>query len=212
MNLEIRTRSAVALAGCTLSLAAFGGPGRAGSQLPAETQDRGILAERRTELYFESLRDNPTLLRAFFLRMPKGGDIHHHTTGAVYAETLIDLAAGEKLCVVERTGVLCEGPCDGDRDRPESCSGPLIPVASAYVDGALYDDLVDRWSLRDFNSAQGGSANDNFFDVFPRVSLASGDLGAIWAALRKTRSGSRGCRGTGRTSDRSRRPRRTCAR
>src|SRR5947199_7638566 len=38
-------------------------------------------------------------LRAFLYRMPKGGDLHVHLSGAAYAERLIDWAAQQGLCV-----------------------------------------------------------------------------------------------------------------
>jgi adenosine deaminase len=37
--------------------------------------------------YFESIRNNEALLTAFFSEMPKGGDLHNHFSGSVYAET-----------------------------------------------------------------------------------------------------------------------------
>lgn len=37
--------------------------------------------------YFEQIRHNPPMLTAFFTAMPKGGDLHHHYSGAIYGET-----------------------------------------------------------------------------------------------------------------------------
>ncbi len=48
--------------------------------------------EAQTARYFESIRKDPNLLVAFLLQMPKGGDLHNHLSGAIYAETLIDWA------------------------------------------------------------------------------------------------------------------------
>ena len=47
---------------------------------------------------FEAARDNHTELRAFLRRMPKGGDLHTHLSGAVYAERFIAWAAQQHLC------------------------------------------------------------------------------------------------------------------
>ena len=44
------------------------------------------------ERYLDSIRDNPLLLLDFIHRLPKGGDLHAHLTGSVYAETLIGFA------------------------------------------------------------------------------------------------------------------------
>ncbi len=44
----------------------------------------------RTAQFLESARNNPAALMDFLARMPKGGDLHQHLTGAVYAESYID--------------------------------------------------------------------------------------------------------------------------
>ena len=47
------------------------------------------------ESYLEKIRNNEALLTAFFQQMPKGGDLHHHFSGSVYAEPLLDRAIAE---------------------------------------------------------------------------------------------------------------------
>src|SRR6185436_16333259 len=42
--------------------------------------------EAATATYFASIRNNPSLLLAFLAEMPKGGDLHNHLSGAIYAE------------------------------------------------------------------------------------------------------------------------------
>src|SRR5579875_3860638 len=49
------------------------------------------------------LRHSPPELYALLYRMPKGGDLHNHLSGAVYAETFIQDAAAHALCVDNRT-------------------------------------------------------------------------------------------------------------
>ena len=50
-------------------------------------------AEVRVADWLELHRHRPPVLRAFMQRMPKGGDIHTHLSGAVYAESYIEWAA-----------------------------------------------------------------------------------------------------------------------
>jgi hypothetical protein len=50
-------------------------------------------AEQRTARYLDSVRKQPPLLLAFLRDLPKGGDLHNHLDGAIYAEDLIDFAA-----------------------------------------------------------------------------------------------------------------------
>src|SRR5258708_5954232 len=68
-------------------------------------------AEQRVARYFESLRKSPPQMLAFLLRMPKGGDLHNHLSGAIYAESYIQWAADKGLCVSEALMTLTSPPC-----------------------------------------------------------------------------------------------------
>ena len=47
--------------------------------------------------YFEKIRTNEAALTAFFSQMPKGGDLHHHYSGSVYAEPILEYAITENF-------------------------------------------------------------------------------------------------------------------
>jgi len=128
-------------------------------------------ADARTAAYLEAIRDEPLLLRAFLQAMPKGGDLHNHPSGAAYAESLIAFAAGEGLCVLRATLVLAAPPCDPPAGA--------VPASAALTDQALYDALVDAWSVRAFVPTPGVSGHDQFFSTFARFGLATGDLGEL---------------------------------
>src|SRR6267378_1311175 len=71
--------------------------------------------EQKTDRYFESIRKSPPQMLAFLLKMPKGGDLHNHLSGSVYAESYIDWAAKKELCVNQVTMNLLPpspSPCD----------------------------------------------------------------------------------------------------
>src|SRR4030095_3237008 len=74
--------------------------------------------EQRAARYFESIRRAPPQMLAFLLRMPKGGDLHNHLSGGIYAETFIQWAADKHLCVNQATGALTRPPCDADKGVP----------------------------------------------------------------------------------------------
>src|SRR5258708_35421142 len=62
--------------------------------LPAQAQAR--TPEQRTAANMEQARAaGPLALRAFLAGMPKGGDLHSHLSGAVYAETFLRDAASD---------------------------------------------------------------------------------------------------------------------
>jgi len=48
-------------------------------------------------------RANALALESFLAKMPKGGDLHMHLSGAVYAETFLKEAAADNLCVNPKT-------------------------------------------------------------------------------------------------------------
>src|SRR5262245_38582055 len=73
--------------------------------------------------------------------MPKGGDLHTHLGGAVYAERFIAWAAEQGLCVDLRNVVLPKPQCDG---------AGAVPVSDAMRDQNLYNRLVDALSMRAF--------------------------------------------------------------
>ena len=115
---------------------------------------------------FESARDNFTTLRAFLYRMPKGGDLHTHLAGAVYAERFIAWAAQEDLCVDLENRVLAKLQCSRAGARP---------VSDAMSDQRFYDRLVDAFSMRDFlPSSAVPSRHDGFFATFDRFGAVSG--------------------------------------
>src|SRR5882672_8334162 len=66
---------------------------------PAPTSN----AEAATARYFASIRNDPSLLLAFLTAMPKGGDLHNHLSGAIYAENYLRWAADDGLCLVTAT-------------------------------------------------------------------------------------------------------------
>ena len=124
--------------------------------------------EERTSRYLESVRHQPGLLLAFLREMPKGGDLHNHLTGGIYAESWIDFAVDDGLCVDRTSSVLIAPPCDASCDR--FTSKPA--VRCAYDDHVLYNSMVDAWSMRNWNPGE-ESGHDHFFATFDKFSLAA---------------------------------------
>src|SRR5947209_360131 len=117
-------------------------------------------AEQRTSRYMESVRHKPPLLLAFTKGMPKGGDLHNHLFGAIYAESLINFAAKDGLCVDHTTSVLIAPPCD-----PCQKYANKPAMACAYEDQVLYNQIVDAWSMRNWSRSE-DSGHDHFFASF----------------------------------------------
>jgi adenosine deaminase len=122
--------------------------------------------EQRAARHFASIRHQPSLLLAFLRDMPKGGDLHNHLFGAIYAESLIDFAAQDGFCVDRTTSILIAPPCDDACDR--YASKPRI--ACAYQDHVLYNSVVDAWSMRNWVGEEPG--HDHFFATFDKFQTA----------------------------------------
>ncbi|AWT47449.1 MULTISPECIES: adenosine deaminase family protein [Streptomyces] len=159
-NLRRARRTALAGLGAltllsTLSaLPAHAGPPARGAQRPAPAPRPLTALERGTAAYLDSVRNDPALLRDFFRRLPKGGELHNHLSGAAPTEYLIELAAEDGLCVDTTTWTAVAPPC-GAGTRP---------AADARTDRAFHDRIVREWSMQDFPA--GGNGHDHFFATF----------------------------------------------
>jgi hypothetical protein len=112
---------------------------------------------------FADYAPSPPLLRAFLYRMPKGGDLHNHLSGAAYAEASIRAGAAAGNCVDFATAKV----------SPPPCAKPARPLADAVTDAALNKALVDAWSMRDFVPTSGFSGHDQFFAAFAKFGGAA---------------------------------------
>jgi adenosine deaminase len=113
-------------------------------------------------------------LYAFLKPFPKGADLHMHLSGAVYAETFIDEAVRQGLCVTPVDEGKPASPIGKDAVKfvaPVSASrcGPgAVPASAALSNQALYDNLIDSFSLRAFVPTEGIDGHDQFFSTFDR--------------------------------------------
>jgi hypothetical protein len=106
---------------------------------------------------FERIRSNPPWLAAFLRDMPKGGDLHMHLTGSIYAESYIRWAVEDALCLERGTLALVAPPCDPEAGR--------LPAAAILGNTTLYGDVIDAWSLRHWHPAR-SVGHDQFFQSF----------------------------------------------
>jgi len=101
--------------------------------------------------------------------MPKGGDLHNHLSGAVYAESYLQYAIDDKLCIDRKTIAFAPSPCDETRNT--------VPAESALSNPFVYRTIIDALSMRDFHPySQAGnseSGEDHFFATFGRFGLVS---------------------------------------
>jgi hypothetical protein len=103
---------------------------------------------------------------AFLLKMPKGGDLHNHLSGAIYAERYIQWAAEKGLCINTTTMALVVPAA------PSQCANNQAPANTALTNAVLYRQMVDAWSMRNWQLS-GQSGHDHFFDAFGKFGPAT---------------------------------------
>ena len=166
---------------------------------------------------FQVARRDPNTLRAFLLDMPKGGDLHHHLTGAVYPEVLIQLASYEglsvdlassafALCQAEpgsNAGIpisaptadckacadasVCTTPSTQCTSGTKTLTGSFVPACCLCSNSSLYDNVVNALSMR--GQPWGTiAAHDHFFAIFSKLGPAVYDSTSILAQLRQQAS------------------------
>ncbi len=128
-----------------------------------------------------SIRDDTPALTMFLREMPKGGDLHNHLSGAIYAESFIKWAAEDGLCLTVSTLSISPRPCTAASNE--------VDASKITRDQTLYDRVVDAWSVRNWNPAR-KSGHDQFFETFQKFDPAGeGHLGDMLAEV-ASRAGS----------------------
>jgi hypothetical protein len=137
-------------------------PATAAQQVAKEQQSENHpdTPEARTEKALNEARANNGALYALLREMPKGGDLHNHLSGAVYAESLVQFAADSGLCIDRESLALEQPPCQPNQAE----------ARQALTDPELYRKAIDAWSMRDFSPANNG--HDHFFDTFSKFGPA----------------------------------------
>jgi hypothetical protein len=135
-------------------------------------------SEIATAAYFETAREDHSRMRALLRRMPKGGDLHTHLSGAVYAERYVSWAIRDGLCLRRSDMTLMAPPAGASQDQPCGADPSAIPVADA-VSGrngqTNYDLLINALSMRWFlPSREVPSGHDQFFGTFSKFNAATG--------------------------------------
>ena len=145
----------------------------------AAAQQPGLSDEERTARYFDAVRDHPRLA-AFLREMPKGGDLHSHLSGTVYAERFLEWAAEDGLCV-DTAALALVAPC--------TPSGDTLAATAAVRDVGLYGRMIDAMSMRNWHPAR-LNGHDQFFNAFARLNATDRRAGDMLAdAMRHAAQG-----------------------
>src|SRR5437660_6249171 len=105
------------------------------------------------------------MLRQILQAMPKGGDLHNHLSGSVYAESYLRYAAADDICV--DSVKLYITPCAA------GTSATIVPASTLFAPySSLYGTMLDALSMRQFRPTL-ESGHDHFFNTFGKFSAVS---------------------------------------
>nr|WP_314896087.1 adenosine deaminase [uncultured Flavobacterium sp.] len=115
--------------------------------------------------YFEKIRNNEAALTAFFSQMPKGGDLHHHYSGSIYAEPLLERAIAENFYLNTETMQV---------EKEKSSTGNWEQFSTLKSRGELdvyKQKIMQKWSVKDYNHVDYPS-DKLFFESFMKFEPA----------------------------------------
>ncbi len=175
MNKPLLHAIALALAASAASAAARG------PQSPAGQADY-----QATRRYYQQLVGGPapqlSELKLLMTMLPKGGDLHHHYSGAIYAETYLDWVAQKNYCIYTASDpgakqfkyqIRTQPPAPG---APASGNCLSVPEIRAAKDTTFYRELLAQWSTMDFHTHGQLQLppDQHFFSTFDYFSAISG--------------------------------------
>ena len=137
-----------------------------------------------TSQFYETLlqKNNKALLHLFFTKMPKGGDLHHHYSGSIYAETYLDWVTKKgwfiDSCTLHIVKEKKKGKCK------------LLTPSQLMANADLYGKLLSTWSDKDFHNHyhEQPAPDTNFFNTFAYFEPIAYDYIALGLNILKQRA------------------------
>lgn len=118
--------------------------------------------------YFEKIRTNEAALTAFFSQMPKGGDLHHHYSGSVYAEPILEYAIAENFYLNTETMMV-------SREKLSNENWEQFSTIKSKGELEKYKQkIIHKWSVKDYNNVDYPS-DKLFFESFEKFMPASNE-------------------------------------
>ncbi|GEP49822.1 adenosine deaminase [Flavobacterium noncentrifugens] len=118
----------------------------------------------------DDIRPNRSALFSFFSMMPKGGDLHHHYSGSIYAETYIDYVFQKDFYINTNTYEIAKDI--GKIPTPNLAEWKKISDLPNTDQIKL--KLLRNWSVKDFVKGA-HSSDEHFFSTFPSFGSPSKD-------------------------------------
>jgi len=162
--------------------------GLAGPSLGADIASSALNA-RMTGAALEWAQHNGRL-RQSMQAFPKGGDLHNHLSGAIYAESWLNWAAEDGLCVdmagpaiksretnIQPSSAKIGAKIDVISDEKSCEASGWITAEAARANAGYRSQLIDSISNRNYVPTLDWSGHDDFFATFFRMTSASHRFG-----------------------------------
>lgn len=135
----------------------------------------------RLDSLFNHLRTNEAALRIFFSSMPKGGDLHHHYSGSIYAEKYIDIAKSANAWINE---VTLDIKFDSSGILMNKEWKKFVTLEKEHGEYTFQQILLKHFSTKDYSRSDGTTSFDDFFETFDRFSPSKNQVndgsGLLW--------------------------------
>lgn len=118
--------------------------------------------------YFEKNRNNEAIMTAFFTQMPKGGDLHTHYFGAIYAEALLEKLIEKDYFL--NTETMAVSRHKGDTAHWES----FAELKKKGLLDKYEQQIMQKWSIKDYNGVDYPS-DKLFFEAFDKFLVAASE-------------------------------------
>lgn len=108
-------------------------------------------------------------LTMFFTMMPKGGDLHHHYSGAIYAEQYLEWVDKQGYCVNKTSFMIDTTKETAASERAKSLAErACLSGQDVLHDNTVLANLLQKWSDKDFHNhgAVQSPPDRQFFDTF----------------------------------------------
>jgi adenosine deaminase len=132
--------------------------------------------------YFEKAKENEAELIALLQDMPKGADLHNHSSGTIEAELVLQAAIDGGLYFDRASKTFVE-------ERPKGGADAYFDAeqmqASGDGSGLMRSEILDALSMResDLEASGGESGHDRFFSFWERTGAAYPSQADIYRSL-----------------------------
>lgn len=179
--------SATLLAGCTSTqeLSSF-------TNKNSPDQDNLSLT---TALYNDIVASNDvSKMKLFLTQMPKGGDVHHHYSGTIYAETYLDWVQSKDWRINSCTlRIITNNATSIAKDATQTQDGKqcqALTVEQLLANEERYRTLLTLWSDKDYDNHYHDQPppDSNFFSTFGYFGPVADEYSDIGVQIIKARA------------------------